>query len=276
MTFDDFLRRRRLDVGAFRTAEPARAAEWEAWYAQMHADSFLLQVKQVLNDVRRRYHLAEAPAPPAARPVAPGLRPDRRARPIGPVTDIPILAAETAPGMPPTKAEMLPAAAETTLTPPEMVPTAAEASPTGAETALTGAGVAPPHRLVTKNSPEMPPTAPAVPSPPAEMAPLPAKPPRPRAVIRRPAPAAPPEQGAEAGPASPPTATETGVWLPATTGSAVPDGPPVPPETVERPGPDIPEATPGRPENDATSSPPPTKPARPRPIIRRPPPPPAD
>ena len=228
MNFDGYLRRRRLDPDAFRAADPARAALWAAWYADSHPDSFLLRIKQELNDIRRRYHLAEAPPPPPPAEGAAARPSGRRARPIGPLTEIPVLD----PAVP--------------LADPEVL------------------------RREGGEAPTQVPTTPSL----AEAAP--ARPARPRAVIRRPVPAdarppaspSAPTQGAEADPASPPTATPTGEWQPATTASAVPDAPPVPPVTADQPGPDVPEATPGRPEADDTPPPPPSKPPRPRPIIR--------
>ncbi len=261
MEFDDYLRRRRLDVAAFRAAEPARAAQWEAWYSQLHPDSFLLQVKMVLNDVRRRYHLAEAPAPsPPAEGAAPRAA-GRRARPLGPQTDLVILDATQA-----TQASMVPETTSVHYPSTSMDP---ESSPVqGPSTSMVPESKpiqGPSTSMVAESSSGQDPSTPE----PLAPATLP-KPPRPRAVIRRPAAPGPPAQGAEADPGSPPTPTETGLWQPATTGSAVPDGPPVPPETPERPGPDVPEATPGRPE---AAAPPTSRPARPRPILRRPPPP---
>ena len=255
MEFDDFLRRRRLDVAAFRAAEPARTAEWAAWYAQLHPDSFLLQVKQILNDVRRRYHLAEAPAPSGVEGSAPRAA-GRRARPIGPLTEIPVLD----PAAPLADPEVLRADAGAPIEKPD--PTSEKLGTPSSEFGEPSSERSR-SRSVLGTSSLQPGGLGSDPEPAAPVRPL-----RSRAVIRRPV--APPEQGSTAGPDSPPTPTETGVWLPATTGSAVPDGVPIPPETADRLSPDVPEFTPGRPE--AAEAAPPPQPPRPRPMIRRPPP----
>lgn len=63
MTFEEDLTKRRIDVSAFAAGEPVRFAEWQQMYAQMHPNSFYVTVKMVLNDVRRRFWLAEAAKP---------------------------------------------------------------------------------------------------------------------------------------------------------------------------------------------------------------------
>ena len=59
MTFEEYLTKRRIDVAAFAAGDPARFAEWQLWFSQMHPDSFLVEVKMVINDVRRFSVLAE-------------------------------------------------------------------------------------------------------------------------------------------------------------------------------------------------------------------------
>ena len=65
MTFEEYLTKRRVNVAAFAAGEPPRFAEWQVWYGQMHPESFYLMVKMVLNDVRRKFWLAEVPKPVA-------------------------------------------------------------------------------------------------------------------------------------------------------------------------------------------------------------------
>lgn len=55
MTFEDYLRHKRIDIEQFRQAEPARFAEWEREFDQMHPESFTTQKKFLLNDTRRKY-----------------------------------------------------------------------------------------------------------------------------------------------------------------------------------------------------------------------------
>lgn len=55
MTFDDYLRLKKIDPEQFLRNEPTRYAEWEKEYASMHPDSFTVQKKFLLNDTRRKY-----------------------------------------------------------------------------------------------------------------------------------------------------------------------------------------------------------------------------
>ena len=73
MTFEEDLTKRRVDVAAFAAGDPNRFAEWQQMHAQMHPNSFYISVKMVLNDVRRRFWLAEAikPMPAAITEAAP-------------------------------------------------------------------------------------------------------------------------------------------------------------------------------------------------------------
>ncbi|MDX5443978.1 MAG: hypothetical protein LPJ89_09385, partial [Hymenobacteraceae bacterium] len=94
MTFEEFLAKKRIDNAAFETGEPERYWQWKEMYAQMHPNSFLIQVKMIINDVRLRYHLAEVPAQtaaakPAAKPVV------RRAAPAAAKPATPTPAEET-------------------------------------------------------------------------------------------------------------------------------------------------------------------------------------
>jgi hypothetical protein len=75
MTFEEDLTKRRIDVAAFAAGDPQRYAEWRGMYAQMHPNSFYGALKMVINDVRRRFWLAEALKPAAAEaPAKPAVR----------------------------------------------------------------------------------------------------------------------------------------------------------------------------------------------------------
>ncbi len=230
MTFDDFLRRRRLDVDAFRSAEPVRAAQWADWYAQMHPDSFLLQIKMVLNDVRRRYHLAEAPAPPpAVEGAAVPARPSgRRARPVGPtVSDANPTVSDANPTVSdanPTVSDANPTVSDANPTVSNGNPTVSNANPTVSNENTTVSNenttVSNENTTVSNENPTARPARPRpvirrpaagseVPAAPAEAAPeaaaeqpetvVPAPKPaaRPRPIIRRPSP--PPAEGEASG-----------------------------------------------------------------------------
>jgi hypothetical protein len=55
MTFPDYLTQKNIDAAAFERAEPALYAEWQRLFDQVHPESFTLQKKFFINDVRRRY-----------------------------------------------------------------------------------------------------------------------------------------------------------------------------------------------------------------------------
>ncbi len=55
MSFEEYLVQKKIDGPAFRQAEPARYAEWETLFPNLHPESFTMQKKFLLNDVRRRY-----------------------------------------------------------------------------------------------------------------------------------------------------------------------------------------------------------------------------
>ena len=64
--FEAYLASKRIDSAAFKTAEPEM---WEAWakeFEQMHPNSFTVQKLNLINPVRRKYQLAQAPATPTA------------------------------------------------------------------------------------------------------------------------------------------------------------------------------------------------------------------
>lgn len=64
MSFAEFLVQKNIDAARFRAAEPTRFAEWEDLFPRLHPESFTMQKKFLINDVRRRYPalaLVEAP-----------------------------------------------------------------------------------------------------------------------------------------------------------------------------------------------------------------------
>ncbi|MBK0403294.1 hypothetical protein I5M27_09875 [Adhaeribacter sp. BT258] len=96
MTFEEYLTKRRVNVAAFAAAEPQRFAEWQLWYSQMHPESFYVMVKMVLNDVRRNFWLAEVPKPVVA-PASEAAAAGAPARPAGRRAAIPGPAATATP-----------------------------------------------------------------------------------------------------------------------------------------------------------------------------------
>src|SRR5687768_8842644 len=66
MTFEEYLTKRRVNVAAFAAGCPNGFAHWQNRFGQMHPESFTLEVKMVLNDVRKKFWLAEVPKPVVA------------------------------------------------------------------------------------------------------------------------------------------------------------------------------------------------------------------
>ena len=57
LSFEEYLIQKNIDREQFQAAEPARYEEWGNLFSQIHPDSFTLQKKFLINDVRRRYLL---------------------------------------------------------------------------------------------------------------------------------------------------------------------------------------------------------------------------
>lgn len=55
MSFEEYLSQKKIDGPRFSQAEPARYAEWAALFPHLHPESFTMQKKFLVNDVRRRY-----------------------------------------------------------------------------------------------------------------------------------------------------------------------------------------------------------------------------
>jgi len=170
MTFEEDLTKRRIDVAAFATGEPDRFAEWREMYAQMHPNSFYISVKMVLNDVRRKFWLAEAVKPAAVAadvPAKPVVR--RAAIPGAAKPTVPANSGSADPTNQPENksAPTAPARGRAVIRKP------ATASPEATSAPETTPPVTP------AVPPEAPPTTPA---------------PRPRPVFRKPTAAVPPEE----------------------------------------------------------------------------------
>jgi hypothetical protein len=60
VSFEEYLSGKKIDSLAFKNAEPARWAEWEMEFAQLHPDSFTLQKLNLINPIRRKYPLASS------------------------------------------------------------------------------------------------------------------------------------------------------------------------------------------------------------------------
>lgn len=308
MTFEEDLTKRRIDTAAFAAGDPARYAQWKEMYTQMHPNSFYVSVKMVLNDVRRKFWLAEAAKPVVIATEAPVKPVTRRA---------------SIPGAGATKPEIKPPIAGST---PESEPTEQPkpAAPPGKGRAVirkaapvnselpeaTESTALPTDKPTSEEAPKVPRARPVIrkptpvadntdapntnqeqiaqdgtnsavpfhtnPNPEAATSP---KPPRPRPVFRKTGAASPEELPAAEIPAQMPVAEETVAPLTAPI-KAEEAKPPRPRPVFKKPAENI-NASEPKPdtENPTQALTPPTessttaaaaKPPRPRPVIRRP------
>jgi len=58
-TFEEYLKKKKIDSDAFREAEAETWLEWKKLYERMHPDSFTSQKLFLINPVRRKYPLIE-------------------------------------------------------------------------------------------------------------------------------------------------------------------------------------------------------------------------
>ena len=88
MTFEDYLSSKKINSALFRDSEPTRWEEFRASFEGVHPNSFTMQKKFLLNDLRRRYHLpipdpnptvlpTDKPADPSAETVPTTTKPAR-------------------------------------------------------------------------------------------------------------------------------------------------------------------------------------------------------
>jgi hypothetical protein len=63
MTFEEFFKKKKIDIGVLATAEPVLFAEFEAHYAVMGEKSFDHTKKFRFNELRRKYHTSEEVKP---------------------------------------------------------------------------------------------------------------------------------------------------------------------------------------------------------------------
>ena len=63
MTFEEFFKKKKIDLDQLKSANPALFAEFEIHYAAMGEKSFDHTKKYWFNDLRRKYHIAEEAKP---------------------------------------------------------------------------------------------------------------------------------------------------------------------------------------------------------------------
>ena len=60
LTFEAYLVSKKIDSDAFRSAEPDLWNAWKEEFGEMHPNSFTVQKLNLINPIRRKYHLATA------------------------------------------------------------------------------------------------------------------------------------------------------------------------------------------------------------------------
>lgn len=78
--FEEYLASKKIDSEAFRKAEPDLWKNWKSEFEQIHPTSFTMQKLNLINAIRRKYHLVGVPpsqvpdraAPPSPSAVRPG------------------------------------------------------------------------------------------------------------------------------------------------------------------------------------------------------------
>lgn len=92
--FDTYLKSKKIDSDAFRTAEPEVWGAWKRDFDEMHPNSFTVQKLNLINPVRRKYLLHAMPeSKPAETPPAPP-------RPGKPVMGKPLIKPRINPDLP--------------------------------------------------------------------------------------------------------------------------------------------------------------------------------
>jgi hypothetical protein len=81
MTFEEYLTDKKIDRGAFKSAEPDCWKEWSALFEQMSEVSFTSQKLYLINAVRRKYLLKTIETATVHKQTAPAARPVMKPKP---------------------------------------------------------------------------------------------------------------------------------------------------------------------------------------------------
>lgn len=87
MTFEEYLREKKIDSGLFREKEPLVWQTWKQEFEQMHPNSFTVQKLNLINPVRRKYPgkiepVQAPPQPDMEMPPGAGTPPVARPKPV--------------------------------------------------------------------------------------------------------------------------------------------------------------------------------------------------
>jgi hypothetical protein len=90
-TFEAYLVSKKIDSNAFRSAEPDLWRTWKEEFEEMHPNSFTVQKLNLINPIRRKYHLAITEEEKKAAEPSPTAQP----KPISPKPGRPIIRPKT-------------------------------------------------------------------------------------------------------------------------------------------------------------------------------------
>lgn len=79
--FEAYLASKKIDSVAFRSAEPELWESWKEEFEAMHPNSFTVQKLNLINPVRRKYHLGQVPVVKSAEPGAQATGPQPPSQP---------------------------------------------------------------------------------------------------------------------------------------------------------------------------------------------------
>lgn len=66
--FEAYLASKKIDPAAFRSGEPEMWESWKKEFEAMHPNSFTVQKLNLINPVRRKYHLGQVPVVESSEP----------------------------------------------------------------------------------------------------------------------------------------------------------------------------------------------------------------
>lgn len=74
MSFKDYLEKKKIDPANFAKSEPALFKKLKEYFVQVHPESFTMQKKFLINDLRRKYHYSGPEPEPQKKPDKPAIK----------------------------------------------------------------------------------------------------------------------------------------------------------------------------------------------------------
>jgi hypothetical protein len=85
MSFEDYLREKKIDTDLFKTSEPARWQEWNTIFVELSPASFTAQKLYLINPIRRKYPLKINSESKKAEIISESTAPDTKPQAVKPV-----------------------------------------------------------------------------------------------------------------------------------------------------------------------------------------------